>query len=148
MILDTLDRIDLYANMHPRLREAFDQLKRKDLATLPLGRNTVKPYLHVDVVKGEMFPRENSKVEVHNHYIDIHVPLTGWEMIGWLDKGRCTKLIRTIPEKDAELYEFMCESWNELRPGYFALYFTGEGHAPMVGQGAIHKVVVKVALKD
>jgi biofilm protein TabA len=148
MILDTLDRIDLYSNMHPRMREAFDQLKRPDLATLPLGRNTIKPYLHVDVVKGEMFPRENSKVEVHNRYIDIHVPLTGWEMIGWLDKGRCTKLIRTIPEKDAELYEFMCESWNELRPGYFALYFTGEGHAPMVGQGTIHKVVVKVALKD
>jgi biofilm protein TabA len=148
MILDTLDRIDLYANMHPRLREAFDQLKRKDLATLPVGRNTIKPYLHVDVVKGEMFPRENSKVEVHSHYIDIHVPLTGWEMVGWLDKGRCTKLIRAIPEKDAELFEFMCESWNELRPGYFALYFTGEGHAPMVGQGAIHKVVVKVALKD
>ena len=51
MILDTLSRADLYANMHPRLREAFDQLKRKDLAALPLGRNTIKPYLHIETAR-------------------------------------------------------------------------------------------------
>ncbi len=148
MILDSLNRADLYANMHPRLREAFAQLKRTDLAALPLGRNTIKPWLHVDVVKGEMFAKEASKVEVHRRYIDIHVPLTGWEMVGWMEEGKYRNLVKTLPDKDAELYQEMCESWNELRPGFFALYFTGEGHAPMVGQGPIHKVVVKVALKD
>ena len=148
MILDTVERAHLYATMHPRLREAFAQLTRPDLAALPLGRNTIHPWLHVDVVKGEMFPKEASKIEVHRRYIDIHMPLTGWELVGWMEGGRYKNLVKTLPEKDAELYQELCESWNELRPGFFALYFTGEGHAPMVGTGAIHKVVVKVALRD
>lgn len=148
MILDTVANGSMYGKMHPRLAEAFAQLARADLAALPVGRNTIKPYLHVDVVKGEMFPRSASKVEVHRRYVDIHAPVIGWEMVGWMEEDRYKKLIKTIPEKDAELYEEMCESWVELRPGFFTLFMTGEGHAPMVGEGPIHKIVVKVALED
>ncbi len=148
MIVDTLERTDLYAGMHPRLREAFAQLARTDLAALPKGRNTVKPYLHVDVVKGDLVTREASKVEVHRHYIDIHMPLENWEMVGWLEANRVRNRVQAFPEKDAELFQETCLSWTELRPGFFALYFPGEGHAPMVGTGTIHKIVVKVALQD
>ena len=148
MILDKLERAALYANMHPRLREAFEQLRRTDLATLPLGRNTIKSYLHVDVVKGENVGRAKTKVEVHRHYIDIHMPLSGLDDIGWLDLPRCRHSVAVYPEKDAELFAETCESWNEVPLGYFALYFTGEGHAPMGASGPLHKVVVKVALED
>lgn len=148
MILDSLDRIDLYANLHPRLREGFALLKRKDLATLPVGRTTIHPWLHVDIVKADMCPRESRQVEVHRRYVDIHAPLSGQEMIGWMEAGRCRNLVKTMPEKDADLFQESCASWGELKPGFFALYFTGEGHAPMVGAGPIHKAVVKIALVD
>lgn len=148
MILDIQEKGEWYGRIHPRLAVGFAQIQRSDLATLPVGRNTVHAWLHVDIVKGPLIPRAQSRVEVHARYVDIHVPLVGSEEVGWMEAGRMRMLDRRIPEKDAELFSDPCDSWVVLKPGFFALFWPGEGHAPMVGAGEIHKAVIKVALTD
>lgn len=148
MILDRWAQGEWYGRIHPRLAVGFAQLLRSDLGALPAGRNTLHSWLHVDIVRGEMVPRSQSKVEVHARYVDIHAPLVGAEEVGWMEQGEPRKLFRRIPEKDAELYDELCRSWVLLKPGFFALFWPGEGHAPMVGEGSIHKAVIKVALQD
>ena len=31
-----------------------------------------------------------------------------------------------------------------MRPGQFTVLFPEDGHAPMVGEGTVHKIIVKV----
>ena len=33
-----------------------------------------------------------------------------------------------------------------VRPGQFAVFFPADAHAPMIGEGTMHKVIVKIAV--
>jgi YhcH/YjgK/YiaL family protein len=47
-------------------------------------------------------------------------------------------------EKDVLFYEDLPELFFELKPAHFAIYFPDDVHAPMIGEGTIKKLVVKV----
>jgi beta-galactosidase beta subunit len=38
-------------------------------------------------------------------------------------------------------------TWLTLSAGQFAVFFPEDAHAPLAGQGGVHKAVVKVAVK-
>ena len=83
--------------------------------------------------KDETFP------EVHNRYIDIQVPITATETIGYLPRTQCHTLQSANEEKDIAFYRDEPASYFELRPGCFAIFFPEDAHAPIIGNGITEK---------
>ncbi|MBR4222138.1 MAG: YhcH/YjgK/YiaL family protein, partial [Victivallales bacterium] len=48
--------------------------------------------------------------------------------------------------KDCGFFEDKAQSWFDVRPGCFAIFFPEDAHAPNVGTGKHRKVVIKIAI--
>jgi len=147
MILDTLENADLYASLHPAFAAAFAFLRRPDLGSLEKGRNEVDgDRLYAMVVKGPGRGREGAKMEMHRKYIDIQFTFAGTDEIGWRTVAECVGGKGYDEAKDVELFDPAVDCWVKTKPGSFAIFFPEDAHAPMAGQGDLHKVVMKVAV--
>ncbi|MDE6624595.1 MAG: YhcH/YjgK/YiaL family protein, partial [Alistipes sp.] len=47
-------------------------------------------------------------------------------------------------EKDIQFFEDVPQTYYTLRPGQFTILFPEDGHAPMVGEGVVRKIIFKV----
>lgn len=47
-------------------------------------------------------------------------------------------------EKDIQFFDDVPQTYYTLRPGQFTVLFPEDGHAPMVGEGTMRKIIVKV----
>jgi biofilm protein TabA len=147
MILDRLQHADTYRLLHPAFAEAFRYLARPDLDRLAPGRHEIDgDRLYAVVVKADGKGRGTTRLEAHRKYIDIQYTVAGSEAIGWKAAGECESAGGFDPAKDIEFYPDAPESWVEVPPGTFAVFFPEDAHAPLGGQGRIVKVVVKVAV--
>lgn len=85
MILDSLKNAGLYQSINPRFKKAFEFLQNTDLTQLPLGKSELDgPELFINVVEGEGKTAEVAIMETHKKYIDIQVPVTASETMGWI----------------------------------------------------------------
>lgn len=90
--------------------------------------------------------------ETHVKYIDIQYLVTGRESIGFSRISDATLLtIDALEEKDLLLYEknMSHESFVNLLPGDFAIFFPTDIHRPLCVYGEVcqvRKVVVKIAV--
>ena len=146
MILDTLDNADAYASLNPHFAAAFAFLRRKGLDRLPEGRHEVDgDAVYAVVAKGMGRKPEDALIETHDLYIDIQYVLHGTDTMGW-------KTRRDLgPETDASdlrndvaFYQDKPTSWCAVQPGMLAIFFPEDGHLPMISDGELHKVIVKV----
>ena len=82
-------------------------------------------------------------METHNEYIDIQIPLTGVEQMGYTQRA-------DLPEadydavKDLTLYEGLADDYLTVKPGMFTLFFPSDGHAPGITPTGLKKIIVKV----
>ena len=149
MIVDRLEHADRYCDMHPAFAQAFAFLKRSDLAELPAERHEIDgDRLFCIISQGPGRPRSEAKLEAHREYIDIQYVIAGDEEMGWKPTADCR--ISHTPydaEKDIEFFQDEPDSWNDVPPGSFVIFFPQDAHAPLVGEGEIHKVVLKIAVE-
>jgi biofilm protein TabA len=148
MILDRLENTKRYVALNPHFAKAFEFLRRHNLRDLPLERFVIDgDRVYATAMKGQGKPREAAHLEAHRKYIDIQVVLSGTDEMGWKNKGTCK-----VPhgaydsDKDAEFFADTPDAWVAVGPGAFTIFFPEDAHAPMLGQGELHKVVVKVAV--
>ena len=88
-----------------------------------------------------------SKFECHNKHIDIQLCIHGTEQIGWKPREKCSNENGGYnPEKDVQLYNESPDMYFQLTDGQFAIFFPEDVHAPMIGEGQIKKLVIKVSL--
>ncbi|HOZ48152.1 MAG TPA: YhcH/YjgK/YiaL family protein [Candidatus Hydrogenedentes bacterium] len=150
MILDRLEQAQGYETLHPRFAQAFAFLKRDDLTSMATGRYAIDGdnlYAIVDEADADARPREKAALEAHRKYIDIQFIVSGNEQMGWRSRITCRETIEAYnPAADIEFFGDGVDSWVAVPPGCFAIFFTDDAHAPLVGAGRIRKVVVKVAL--
>jgi biofilm protein TabA len=146
MILDTISNAGLYAPVHPLFKQAFEFLALPDLKSQVPSRIDLRGsdlYAMISTQPGRQ--RSDALLEMHRKYIDIHFLLEGRESIGWKPTGDCGSVRQEyLPEKDMALFADEPVGWSVLEPGSFAVYFPGDAHAPLVGDGTIRKVVIKV----
>lgn len=148
MIIDTLERADSYSLIHPAFKEAFAFLKQPGLADLPLGRYEIQgDRLFCTISKETGRRRTEAKLEAHRKYIDIQYVIDGTEEMGWRQTSTCGR-VRTNYDagKDIGFFEDEPETWTKVLPGSFVIFLPEDAHAPLVGEGGIHKVVIKVLL--
>ncbi|MCJ2163152.1 MULTISPECIES: YhcH/YjgK/YiaL family protein [unclassified Pseudodesulfovibrio] len=148
MILAPLENADLYANLHPRFAAAFAFLRREDLADLPEGRVEVDgDRLYAVVAKGPGRKVEDARIETHDQYIDIQFVLKGTDSMGWKPRRDLgPKTDASDPRSDVAFYADAPTVWTEVTPGMFAVYFPEDAHMPMISDGELHKVIMKVAV--
>jgi YhcH/YjgK/YiaL family protein len=91
--------------------------------------------------------KDAAKMETHNKYIDIQMPLTTTETMGW----KATKELKKITqpyneEKDITFFADTPTTYIQVQPGEFAIFFPEDGHAPGIAEGNFKKVIVKVRI--
>jgi biofilm protein TabA len=149
MILDALSAAGRYLALNPRLAAGFAFLAKSDLANLPVGRHEIDgPQVFALVSHDTGRGQAGARLEAHQKYLDIQVALSGQERIGWLPLADCRQVAEAYSaERDIGFFADRPTIWLPLEPGQFAIFFPADAHAPLAGEGAVHKVVIKVALQ-
>ena len=151
MIVDDLSQANKYEALHPRFKQAFEFLTSNNLEALSLGKHTIDgDNLFAIVVNEEAVPmlESTSQFECHNQYIDIQYVFGGLETVGYKHRETCVEPRGEYnAEKDVLFFEDAPDFFFKLFPGQFGIYFPNDVHAPMIGDGKIRKVVIKVLFK-
>ena len=146
MILDTLDRLESYGYLSPFMNKVFDFFHNTDLATLEPGRIVLQgDDIFVSVNRQDAQTREQAPIEAHKEYIDIQVPISADEEMGFVSVSYMPE--PSVPynqERDAAFYPGLCDTYLNVRKGMFVVFFPGEGHAPAITCSGILKLIVKI----
>lgn len=148
MIIDSLDNAEKYFNIHPLFAKAFQYINAQNLETMEVGKYEIDgKNLHASVSLKDGVKREDAKFEAHNNYIDIQVCPAGTEQIGWKPRNQCSHIkVEYNAEKDVIFFNDEPDTYFDLHQGQFAVFFPEDVHAPMIGEGQVKKLVVKVKL--
>lgn len=148
MIVDALANTARYACLHPDFQQGFAFLQRPDLSRLPDGRHDIAgERLFALVSRTGGRGRAAAKLEAHRRYIDIQYIVSGVDVIGWRELSTCVR-----PESefsvanDCIFFTDPSELWLDLGAERFAIFFPQDAHAPLAGEGPVHKIVIKVAV--
>ena len=148
MIIDSLENAYRYTDLHKSFSKAFQFVNHTNLDTVEVGKYEIDgKEVHAAVSLKDGVKAEEAKYEAHDNYIDIQVCPTGSERIGWSPRKKC-KDIKTAynPEKDVTFYNVTPDTYIELHAGQFAIFFPDDVHGPMIGEGPVKKLVVKVKI--
>jgi len=150
IIVDRLERAEAYYDMHPGFEKAFAFLRSSDLADLPPERYEIDgDNLFCTISNGPARTRDEAQLEAHKKYIDIQYVIGGTEEMGWRPTPTCVMSVAGYDkDKDIEFFRDAPVSWTELKPGSFVILFPEDAHAPLVGEGTIHKAVLKIAVEQ
>ena len=90
--------------------------------------------------------REQAKLECHRKYIDIQLVLEGMDEMGWKTASDCHEPVAAYSaDRDIQFFRDAPASWIATPPGAFCIFFPEDAHAPLVSQGNIRKVILKIA---
>lgn len=146
MILDTLDRIDKYGFISPMMDKVLEFFRTTDLSKLTPGRiNLQGDDLFVNVNKQDAQTREQAAIEAHKEYIDIQVPISSDEEMGFISAQYMpSPSVPYSAERDIAFYPGLCHTYLNVKKGMFTVFFPGEGHAPAITENGILKLIVKI----
>jgi YhcH/YjgK/YiaL family protein len=146
MIIDHLSNAKKYFSLHPHFEKAFGFLTGNDLSRLEERKYEVdgSDVYATFMVRQGLAP-EAAKHEAHDRYIDIQVCVDGKETFGWSHRADCENVKEEYnPQKDVIFYADNPSTYVGIKSGQFAIFFPEDVHAPLIGNGEIRKVVVKV----
>lgn len=150
MILDSLHNAGKYTSLNPLFAKAFEFISNTDLAALEVGKFDIDG----DNLRGIVSDKEGTtaeastaKFECHNAHIDIQVCIRGKETIGWKPRGTCSSPKGEYnPEKDVLFYDDPPDMFFGMTDNQFVIFYPEDVHAPMIGEGLIKKLVIKVKI--
>ena len=147
MIIDKLENIGMYASVNPLFAQAIEFLKSTDLNAHELGKVVLKEgELFVNFAAARPKTKDDAKIETHNNFIDIQIPLTGTELMGYMPRTDLAEAEYNA-EKDVTFYPGHATDYLTVKPGMFAIFFHEDAHAPGVTEVELKKVIVKVRVK-
>jgi len=147
MIIDTLDNAAKYYGVHPLFQKAFEYINTQELKSLEVGKFEISEGLKGAVAEKEGMTAEESasKFECHNNNIDIQLCITGPEVFGWRPRSSClSPKAEYNSEKDVLFYDDAPDMHFTLQDNQFAIFFPEDVHAPMIADGVIKKMIIKV----
>lgn len=150
MITDRLENADKYVQDHPAFARAFAFLRQEGLAALAPGRHEIDgDRLFCMIMEGPGKGRGGEKrLEAHRKYIDIQYVMAGTDDMGWKPVAQCLQPAGDFDlQQDIGFFHDAVGHWQQVPAGSFAIFYPGDAHAPMGGEGTIRKAVVKVAVE-
>ncbi|CDA20792.1 putative uncharacterized protein [Bacteroides sp. CAG:144] len=148
MILNSLKDSASVESLHPLFKKAFDYIKATDFSKVPAGKIVLDgDKLYISVAEPTGKTKEAARMETHDKYIDIQMPLTAVETMGWKATNELKEPIAPYnPEKDITFFADKPTTYIDVQPGEFAIFFPEDGHAPGIAEGNFRKVIVKVKI--
>ncbi len=148
MVFDVIENAARYEVLNKGFKAAFDFLRRPDLKELAPGEYELvgrKVYASISKMQGR--EAAAAKIETHQRYIDIQMVLGGTDTMGWAPAASCQSSDDGYDaERDLQFFNERPQTWLVVEDGSFAVFFPEDAHLPLIGEGMIHKVVVKVAV--
>ncbi|KAA6344742.1 Toxin-antitoxin biofilm protein TabA [termite gut metagenome] len=146
MIIDTLDNLEKYVSLNPLFAEAAKYVETHDLNLLEPGKIELRGK-DLIVIIAKITPKTNgeAKLETHYEYIDIQIPLSGVEIMGYTAKKDCMPANAPYnKEKDVTFFDGLSDSYIAVKPGMFAIFFPQDGHAPGISSVEVKKAIIRV----
>lgn len=146
MIIDRLCESKSYEKLHPLFKQAFDYIKSKDFLHIEPDKHILEEdALIVMINDATLKPQEKARLEIHDRFIDIHIPLSQTEHFAWLSRDLLKNEAEPFNlDKDAQHFLDKPSTYFELDPGNFAIFFPNDAHVGCIGEGSIRKIVIKV----
>lgn len=131
---------------NPWYIKALAFIAKNDLITFEKGTHMIEEgNLWVNIIEGQLKPREAAKLEAHNEFIDLQIPLSGPESFGTKRREDCTEPEGEFDSKgDCILYKDVPTDYFSAEPGEQIIFGPETAHAPMIGEGPIKKAVFKI----
>ncbi len=131
---------------NPYYVKALEFIKNTDLNSLENGRHIIDgDNLFVNIVDSDMKTPQQARLEVHDRYIDIQIPLSKPETFGVTPRSECKEPDGEMnTEKDILFYKDPVGVTITAKPGEVITFDTDTAHAPLIGEGKIHKAIFKV----
>ncbi len=148
MIIASLYDSFRYESLNPHFKRAFEFIKETELALLTPGAHVLEEdTLIVMVNESIMRVQEKARMEVHDRFIDIHVPLSREEGFSWKDRSALERPSESFNrDKDAQHYDDVPYTYFSVHPGQFVVFFPEDAHAGCIGEGMLRKLVIKVRI--
>lgn len=144
MVIDNLKNLRNYEALNPLFGKAFDYIESTDLNALEPGKIVlIENELIVNVNQIPAKTKEEAKLETHDEYVDIQLPLSDVEVMGYTQRA-------DLPEAeydaaiDMALYDGLAADYITVKPGMFTLFFPEDGHAPGITPVGLKKIIIKV----
>lgn len=106
MILNSLKDSASIESLHPLFKKAFDYIKATDFSKVPAGKIVLDgDNLYISVAEPTGKTKETARMETHDKYIDIQMPLTAVETMGWKATNELKEPTAPYnPEKDITFF--------------------------------------------
>lgn len=146
MIISTLSQISELAVYGDRMAQAAQYIMTHDLSTLEKGKHQIDgDDIFVNIQEVAPKTAAEAKIETHDKYIDIQIPFTSTETMGYIPRADLPEAEYNA-ETDMTLYEGPCTNYLTVEPGMFTVFFPSDGHAPAITPIAEKKAIVKVRI--
>lgn len=136
---------------NPYFMKAMEYARVTDLSKLPLGKHVLdSTNLWLTIMEVSLKTREEARLEAHDEYIDIQIPLSCDEVFGVKDRSKCASPSGPFDkEADIIFFEDVPDRYVTVK-AFEPIVFTPElSHAPLIGEGLLRKAVFKVkVLRD
>ena len=148
MIIDKLGNLRQYEGCFRSFKSVFDYILSIDLKNLAEGKHQMPDdlgYIGIDKVMARS--KESAFLEAHKNYIDIQIPFNITDTMGWKSVSECRNIKVSYNEtKDIIFYSDEPDFFIPVTPNQFIIFFPGDAHTPIIGNGLIHKAVIKVKI--
>ncbi|MBQ8224451.1 MAG: YhcH/YjgK/YiaL family protein [Bacteroides sp.] len=146
MITDKLEHLKAYTALHPLFGKVLEFVQTTDLNMLENGKHVLQgDELWFNVEQTLPKTKEEALLEAHRRYIDIQIPLTATEVMGYAPLAECNSVASPYNEaKDIAFFTDSVSTWLTLPPGRFAIFFPQDAHAPAVTPEGVRKIVFKI----
>lgn len=148
MIFDNLKNKELYENLHPGFKKAFDFIEKVIAEGIEPGKYELDGDKLFASVQEYMTKPDHEKFEGHRKYIDIQFIVSGEEYMECTQKSMCETIKAYDEEKDMEY--LVCNGFkSKLEAGVndFAIFFPDDIHKPglnLDAECAVKKVLIKI----
>lgn len=148
MVLDLLENLKKYEALNPHFSKVIAFVENTDLANLPLGRNEIcGDSVYANVMEAKPKTKEEAFIEIHRKYIDIQIPVSHDEIMGYTPISELPKADYSNAD-DVAIYPvgMPARDYFNVHKGEFTIFFPQDGHAPAITDAPLKKVVIKVAV--
>lgn len=134
-----------YTNNNPYYKQAVDYINGKRLEGLSVGTHIIDgDNLWVNIVETNLKPASEARLEAHDKYIDLQVPLSKDERFGIKPRSLCGKEVDANADNDIVFFDDPITETVLVKAGESITFAPDTAHAPLIGDGPIRKAIFKI----